>query len=317
MLARPRNQPENSSRGGTYEQQHKHPLQDAETSECQQDGIPGEYWIAHERVGKGQIRCDVLRGKDQCPRVSEEAATNRQAHSDDGQTFQKKPLCPGSSRSEKLRSLPPGPAKVPPAHFRDIKSARRGCRVPQGTRGHFLREVSTGVQQSDRRHSAWGNVPLLSEVREARGSFLASQPSRPPGLEAPRPPHVWCIWTVLIWGDRPLRSKTYVTNDTVELYCPWCESLPFTTTALSLGDLTERVFNFSCRDQSDRGDKVGRTLSNHWWHTRHSTADRPSTPLWVPKHGRRKSTETNGSRTAACFDTSGIIDSMDRSNLLS
>ena len=27
-------EPENSSRGGTFDQQHKHPLQDAETSEC-------------------------------------------------------------------------------------------------------------------------------------------------------------------------------------------------------------------------------------------------------------------------------------------
>ena len=38
MLARPTEsvlvEPENSSRGGTYDQQHKHPLQDAETSEC-------------------------------------------------------------------------------------------------------------------------------------------------------------------------------------------------------------------------------------------------------------------------------------------
>ena len=36
---------ENSSRGGAYNQQHKHPLQDAETSEYQQDGVPGEYGL--------------------------------------------------------------------------------------------------------------------------------------------------------------------------------------------------------------------------------------------------------------------------------
>ena len=191
MLARPTEsvlvEPENSSRGGAYNQQHKHPLQDAETSVYQQDGVPGEYWTGHERVGEGQIRCDDLRGGDQCPRVSEETATYRQPHSDDGQTFRKIPLLPGSSRSEKLRSLPPGLARVPPAHFGGRKPARRGCRGRRGTRGLLQREMSTGVQQLDRRHSAWGNVSLLSGVREARGSFLATLPSCPPGLETPYP----------------------------------------------------------------------------------------------------------------------------------
>ena len=56
-------EPENSSRGGAYNQQHKHPLQDAETSVYQQDGVPGEYWNGHERVEEGQIRCDDLRGE--------------------------------------------------------------------------------------------------------------------------------------------------------------------------------------------------------------------------------------------------------------
>ena len=57
MLARPTEsvlvEPEDSSRGGPHDQQHKHPLQDAEASEYQQDGIPGEYWTGHERVGGG------------------------------------------------------------------------------------------------------------------------------------------------------------------------------------------------------------------------------------------------------------------------
>ena len=48
--------------------------------------------------------------------------------------------------------------------------------------------------------------------------------------------------------DRPLRSKTCAANDTVELYCPWCESLPLTATALSPGNPTERISNFSCHD---------------------------------------------------------------------
>ena len=39
-----------------------------------------------------------------------------------------------------------------------------------------------------------------------------------------------------------------MTNDTVELCCPWCESLPLTATALSHRNPTERVFNFNCHD---------------------------------------------------------------------
>ena len=165
----------------------------------------------------------------------------------------KNPLPPGSSRREKLRSLPPGFAKVPPAHFTDRKSARRGCRGRRGTRGLLQREISTGVQQFGWRHSAWGNVPPLSGVREAWGHFLPRSHRALQGWthRAPprsRDPHVWCLWAVLILGDRPLRSKTCVINDTVELYCPWSKSLPLTARALSHGDPTERVFNFSCRD---------------------------------------------------------------------
>ena len=48
--------------------------------------------------------------------------------------------------------------------------------------------------------------------------------------------------------DRPLRSKTYAANDTVEFCCPWCESLPLTATALGHGNPTGRVFNFSYHD---------------------------------------------------------------------
>ena len=56
-------------------------------------------------------------------------------------------------------------------------------------------------------------------------------------------------------------------------------------------------------EQGDRGDKAGR-LSNHWCHTWYGTADRPSTPPWEPEHERRQRTETDGNRSAACFDTS-------------
>ena len=169
-------EPENSSRGGTYDQQHKHPLQDAETSECQQDGIPEEYWTGHERVGEGQIQCDVLRGKDQCPRGRKRRRLIAKHTATMDRHSKKIPLPPGSSCSEKPRSLPPGLARVPPAHFGDRKSARRGCRGRRGTRGFLQREISTGVQFG-RRHSAWGNVPLLSGVGEARHFLQGSRSS--------------------------------------------------------------------------------------------------------------------------------------------
>ena len=180
-------EPENSSLGGANNQQHKHPLQDAETSEYQHNGVPGENWAGHERIGKGKIRCDDSQEGDQRPHVSEETATHRQPHSDDGQAFRKIHPLPGGSRSEELRSLPAGLARVPPAHFGGRKPAPRGCRGRQGTRGLLQREISIGVQQFERRHSARGNVPLLSGVREARGSFLATLPPCPPELETPYP----------------------------------------------------------------------------------------------------------------------------------
>ena len=161
-------------------------------------------------------------GGDQCPRVSEETATCRQPHSDDGQTFRKIPLLPESSRSEKLRSLPPGLARVPPAHLDGSQSARRGCRGRRGSRGLLQREVSPGLQQLSWRHSAWSDVPLFSGVRETRRTLLATQPSCPPGLEAPQP----CQEQ---GSSRVVRSVPILEfprhNDTVELCCPLCESL--------------------------------------------------------------------------------------------
>ena len=54
---------------------------------------------------------------------------------------------------------------------------------------------------------------------------------------------------VLLYPEgRPLRSKTYAANDTVELYCPWCESLPLTPAALADGNPTERAINFNYHD---------------------------------------------------------------------
>ena len=97
---------------------------------------------------KDKIRCDNLRGKDQCPRVSEETATRRQAHSDDGKTFQKIHLTPGSSRSEKLRSLPPSLAKVPPAHFGDRKSAAAVAEVDEALVAFFNKKYRMGYSSS-------------------------------------------------------------------------------------------------------------------------------------------------------------------------
>ena len=97
-------------------------------------------------MGEGQIRCDDLH-------VSKKTSSCRQPHSGDGQTIRESPLLPGNSRSEKLHSLLPRPAGVPPAHFGGRKSARRGCRGRRGTRGLI------GWRQCAR-----GNVPLLSDA---------------------------------------------------------------------------------------------------------------------------------------------------------
>ena len=92
--------------------------------------------------------------------------------------------------------------------------------------------------------------------------------------------------------DRPLRSKTYAANDTVELFCPWCESLPLTATALSHGNSTEGVFNFSYHDFLVVWSKVIKTtkLGDSFqppvpYMARHR--DRPSMPPWAPKYERK------------------------------
>ena len=57
----------------------------------------------------------------------------------------------------------------------------------RGTRGFLQREASSGAQQLNKRHSAGDCVPLLSGAWETRRALLATQPSCPPGLEAPQP----------------------------------------------------------------------------------------------------------------------------------
>ena len=63
--------------------------------------------------------------------------------------------------------------------------------------------------------------------------------------------------------DRPLMSKTCAANDTVELYCPWCESLPLTAAALVHGNLHGTCIQLQlsrllCRvEQNDRGGEAG------------------------------------------------------------
>ena len=83
---------------------------------------------------------------------------------------EKKTLLYGTPHSEKLRSLP-GLARVSPAHLGGKKRSHRGHRGRRGTRG-FLQQLG------------WSNV---SGVWETRRALLATQPPRPPGLEAPHP----------------------------------------------------------------------------------------------------------------------------------
>ena len=165
-------EPENSSRGGAHNQQHKHTLQDAETSVYQQDRVSAEYWNGHERVGEGQIRWDNLRGGDQCPRVSEETATYRQPHSDDGQTFRKIPLLPGSSRSEKLRSLPPGLARVPPAHF----GGRKPDEFDEALVAFFNEKYRVGYSSSTGDIQLGAMCHYFPEFGKYGGSLLATLP---------------------------------------------------------------------------------------------------------------------------------------------
>ena len=159
-------------------------------------------------------------------------------------------LLPGSSRSEKLRSLAPGLTRVPPAHFGGRKPARRGC----STRGLLQREISTGAQQLDRRH-------CFAEFGKHGGHFLprchrALQGWKRRTPPRSRDPHVHTIWTVLILEF--LRQGHW----SMGIYLLWmvtcyfrpgapqsmCESLPLTATALSHGNTTERIFNFSDHD---------------------------------------------------------------------
>ena len=91
--------------------------------------------------------------------------------------------------------------------------------------------------------------------------------------------------------DRPLRSKTYAANDTVELYCPWCESLPLTATALShqtpqnASPTSVITISWWCRAKWSRRQGL-ETLSNHWCDTRVRTGCVlgavlcPSCPSW-------------------------------------
>ena len=198
------------------------------------------------------------------------------------------------------------------------------------------------VQQPDQRHSAWGNVSLLSGVRPGLETPCPAEEQRPScvvhmdsadsrifaagALEHVHLPavdgdvllqareatvHSERRYPNSFTGNqlpsssasvprRPtLRSKTHAANDTVELYCAWCETLPLTATALSHGNPTEHIFNFSYHDFLLVWSKVierrqgWETLSNHWCHSGQGTADRPSTPPWARKEikdrGRWKS----------------------------
>jgi hypothetical protein len=56
-------------------------------------------------------------------------------------------------------------------------------------------------------------------------------------------------WNVLLYPEsRPLRSKVYAANDSVELWCPWCPMLATTALALSQTPKDDFVFPFSYAD---------------------------------------------------------------------
>ncbi len=64
-------------------------------------------------------------------------------------------------------------------------------------------------------------------------------------IQAPVPGVSARYQIILFPEERPSRSKTYAANDTVELWCPWCESLPATAAALKTGPETDHVFRFT------------------------------------------------------------------------
>ena len=208
MLAHPTEsvlvEPEDSSRGGAHDQQHKHPLQDAEASEYQQDGIPGEYWTGHERVGEGQIRCDDLRGGDPCPRVSEEDG-------DSSPTAQRRwtDIPKNPSPSWKFTQW-----QTPLATTRPSKSSSSTLWW-QKTRSSRMQRSTRRSWPSSTRNIDWstaarvGTLCLGQCVTSFRnsgntgGHFLprchrALQGWKRRTPPRSRDPHVWCTWTVFI-----------------------------------------------------------------------------------------------------------------------
>ena len=194
-----------------------HHLQTTKKSAClaQQDAVSEIPFLTDATSGKS-VTCDNsefttgpqhadatnhrhLSQNDQLERKNHGRMTYRQPHSDDGQTFRKIPLLPGSSRSEKLCSLPPGLARVPLALFGGRKPARRGCRGRRGTLGLLQREISTGVLRISTGDILPGAMSLLTGVREAQGHFLLHSNVGSAVLHrGAEDPHVWCIWTVMI-----------------------------------------------------------------------------------------------------------------------
>ena len=98
-------------------------------------------------------------------------------------------------------------------------------------------------------------------------------------------------------ADRPLRSKTYATNGAVELYCPWCESLPLTAAALAHGTRTERAFNFNHHDFLVVWDKmIEVTKLGNFIRSLVQHMARHSGPSIDAALGTRKRKEIQGSR---------------------
>ena len=153
--------------------------------------------------------------------------------------------------STALEHVPLRVDKIRPAAIRDAKCADHllkaqnqrhkqrggthcgllGDRHRSNLSGDRLRRADSGIcaagaLEHGHLHAVDGDVQL-----QARGATVHSERRHPNSYTANHNPE-----------DRPLRSKTYAANDTVELYCPWC------ATSLCHGNPTERIFSFSYHD---------------------------------------------------------------------
>ena len=145
---------------GTAEGHHKLPFQDAETPERDQSGVLGECLPGHERLREDRIAM--------------------------GRPYEKK-----------LSSLELQPVKNSVRYHQALQEFLQhtlvadnplvaDAEVDEALVAHFNEKYRVGYSSSAG-DICLSNVPLFSKVRERRRALLATQPSRPPELEAPHP----------------------------------------------------------------------------------------------------------------------------------